>query len=378
MPQKESRGGRPGVSLVAFLSFFWILLLGLVPLLFSLDKEGPYLDEDREIIQLDTPFSLLGTPPSSFAATGSGLVRLEEEGLAFLDAAGREEAFVSYPYREARLIFLEDALLVAPDRGGGLMLVEGAARGLEMDTAEAVQGAAYRDGLLLTFGPSGQGKMVLMVYEVPSGSQRSALVLEALQWPLAVSFVPTAQAFDLVLLDLSEGTALTRILRFDLEGQVLFNRTYPGDGPLPGLAYPGSGQVALYNDRQLVLLDPGTGEAAQALLPGKLIRVAKGGGRLAFLVLDEGEEKLFLVREGGEGDLFFSPPEGRGLTLLALAPDGSALLGAKGDELRVMDPGSGDLVGQKSFEENITGLLALDSHHFLIFLEKQAVLATMK
>ena len=376
-PEKESK--ESGLRLLAFLSLGWVILFALVPLLFFLDKESMVIPEDTEVIRLTDAFPLKGAQASDFTVIGSHLARLEDQGLALLDAAGREQSFIRFPYRNAQWIRLEDSLIVTPDQGGGFMWIQASGASLEWDTTETLYGADSREDLVLTLGPSGPDKTAVMLYDTSKGSNPAALTFSSLEWPLQGAFVPGVNAFDLLLLDLSQGKAATRLLRFDLGGATLFDQEISDDELFPRLAYLGSDQVVLYNDQSLILLDRQQGQLTKEDLPGTLVTVQARAGRLALLTRQEGQGLLSLVQSSrpGEAGHFLQPPEGEGLTHIALAADAFTLLASRGDELLLFDAESGDLIARQPVEGTVTGLLALDNYHFLIVFEEEAALATI-
>lgn len=382
MPMKgQGKDGKERAPrLIALLSFAWIILFALVPLLLFLDREPVILPEEKDLISLADPFPLQGAGAGDFAVIGSSLARIEDQGLALLDAAGREQSFTPFPYRKARIIRLEDFLLVTPHQGTGLFLVESNGSSLEMDSLQTVQGADCRQGLVLTLGPASSGKTALMLYDYQAGSYGASLTLAGGQWPLSVSFVPGRDAFDLLLLDLSQGQASSRLLRFDLEGELLFDHLVAADEVLPRLVYLSSDRLVLYNDRSLVLFESGQGPIAREAIEGDLLDIQAREGRLVIMTREEGDRVLDLLLTDRTGQEFslIRPQEGEGLDHLALATDGSVLLASRPGELLLFDPAEGSLIARQVLEETVTGLLALDSQHFLIVFEDQAALASIK
>ena len=382
MPMKgqEKQDKERAPRLIALLSFAWIILFSLVPLLLFLDREPVILPDEKDLISLADPFPLQGAGAGDFAVIGSSLARIEDQGLALLDAAGREQSFTSFPYRKARIIRLEDFLLAAPDQGTGLFLVESNGSSLEMDTLQTVQGADCRPGLLLTLGPATSGKASLMLYDYQAGSYGASLTLAGGQWPLSVSFVPGRDAFDLLLLDLSQGQASSRLLRFDLEGGLLFDLLIAADEVLPRLVYLSSDRLILYNDRSLILFEAGQGPLAREAIDGDLLDIQAREGRLVLMTREEGTRvlDLLLTDRAGQALSLIRPREGEGLDHMALATDGSVLLACRPGELLLFDPAEGSLIARQALEETVTGLLALDSQHFLIVFGDQAALASIK
>lgn len=363
--------------LIGVLALCWLLVFSLIALLMLLDGEPAPL-EAAEAVSLSEPFSLQGTPPDRFLSIGQRLLRVEEEGLAILDAAGKEQFYLAFPYRTSRVTTAGDGLAVVPARGGGMMAIRPDLTALELDTDDAILGASLSSSYILAYGPAAQGKSSLVLLDSGTGAYRSLLSFSQLEWPVASAFLPGGNAFGLLVLDLSSGEAVTRFVRYSLDGSKTPDFSARVEGLLPRLAYIGN-QAVLYDDERMVLIDMETGDVREEAVPGRLEVLAAAGGHLAFLTRDGNDYNFHLVRDdAGEGEIFFQP-EGYGETIrvFAYASDGSFLLAATEDELVVLDASTGEPSSRQPSGGQVERILALDSLHFFLVIDGQGVIATV-
>ncbi len=366
--------------LIVLLSVCWLILFAIVALLVLLSREPGAIQESKEMITLGRPFSLRGASPSSFARVGASLVRIDDEGIASLDSAGREQTFIPYPYRQPKVIRMGESLMVVPEKGSGYLAILPDISTIEAEADETIHGADYCDEHILTFGPSAKGRTSVILYDTAGGSYRAALSFDSLEWPVRVAFVPDCRHFDVLLLDLTEGRSGTRLLRFDYEGGLLSDRRVSEDELYPWIAYLEDQEILLFNERDLLLVDYGTGAMGGVKIPGELIKVEGAAQGLAVLTGQGGETAFYLVLPASRrpDSFFFEPEEGGQVECFAFASDGSLILAAGRQELFIYDPVSGVLVARQGVESGIREILPLDSHNFLLIYDREARIATVR
>ena len=352
---------------VIVIAVCWAVLFVAVLLLFYLSGRPPTVEAAKDMIELGPSFSLNHVPATSFDVLGETPVRIEDEGVAFLDALGKEQSFVAFPYYQSRHFLAGGALMVTPDEGGGLTLITAEQRDIETGIQEIVLGADYRDGVILIFGDSAKGKMMAGLYDVKAGSYRFVIDIDALLWPLKASFVPGADTFDLLLLDLSKGKSQTKIQRYDLEGHRLFEHVFEEDEAFPHLVPFSSGELCLLNDRSLLMFDLETKTVSRETLPGTPMRWEEFNNKLHILMSKAGEPSLVLW-----------PHDIGPLDDFALMPSEVYCLAAEGEELMLIDADTMTVLSRTPTGKMIRRILPLDSHHFWVFFDEEATLASIR
>ena len=93
----------------------WAALIIFIIVLTQVSQDPDVLpdDMDRNIYLGDT-FSLQHVPASTIRVHSNVPLRVEDSGLAVLDAVGREQSFIQYPYRHPNLYDAGEALIIAP------------------------------------------------------------------------------------------------------------------------------------------------------------------------------------------------------------------------------------------------------------------------
>ncbi len=369
-----------GPRLIAVLSFFWALIFIAVALLLFIARQPESLDQPRDSLVVGQSFPLRGAPPEAFALVGPALVREEEEGLAVLDISGREQSFISFPYRQSQVTAMGEGLLVTPGQGSGYMAVFPDLSTYESDTREIVYGGDYRDPFLLAFGSSLKGRMVASLFDTRTGSYQTVLTFASLEWPLSLSFIPGTDQFDVLMLDLSQGKMATRYLRCDFEGKLLMDVILSADDLFPLRIHLGGGKALFYNEREMVCFDPLAGAGEVSPLPGVPVQSACGGGRLVLLMEEGGDTGLLVISSpgslGGDNSLqFLEGP--RGISCFALDPDGASVLAASGRELLLYNTEAGQVMARQDADRPVQRILALSSRHFLVIDEEEATIVTL-
>lgn len=366
--------------LIAILSLCWLMILGSVALIFLIPRQPVAMGDATDALLLSKPFPLDGELASSFTVVGTTLVRIEDEGLALLDASGREQSFIGFPYRESRVITMKEGLIVTPVRGSGFMVVTPDLSTYEIDAPETVHGADYRDGQLLTFGPSSQNRIVVALYEIAAETNRRTLSFPSAQWPVRVAFVPDGQFFDVVLLDLSNGTLSTRLQRYDYACNQVMDLLYDEEDLFPGIGHLADRESILYNDRAIMLTDTDSGEVRVTAMPGSIEHVDLMGGRYAMLSEKEGKSQFSIVLPSvTRGDhILFEPELSDQIICFALARSGSLALAASDGELLVYDMNTGALIVRMSIESDVRRILALDDRSFVVISTDDAIIAIVR
>ena len=371
--QTETRAS--GHRLIALISVLWALIflaLALLLLVPRLSQAGP---QSRDAMTLGQSFSLNGAKPEAFALVGGNLVRLDDEGLAVLDASGREQSFLAFPYRESRVFPLGAGLLVTPGQGSGYMAILPDLSTYESDTREIIHGGDLSGSLLLTFGTSLRSRPVASLLDLKTGGYRAILTFAPLEWPLSVSFVPGIDQFDVLLLDLSGGRMETRYLRFDYQGTQLQDTLLAGD-PLPLRAHLAADTTFLYNDRSIFFLEADGKTIREAVMPGIPMLADSAAGRLVLLLETEGGRSLYRTDPGQDDLQKLESPDN--LSCFALAPGASFLLAASQDQLLRYDLQADTLMDQLSVDEPVRRILALNDRHFLLVFADEAAILTIE
>ncbi len=369
-----------GPRLIAVLSFFWALIFITVALLLLVSRQPESLVQPRDSLIVGQSFPLRGASPEAFALVGPALVRVEEEGLAVLDVSGREQSFISFPYRQSQVTAMGEGLLVTPEQGSGYMAVFPDLSTFESETREIVYGGDYRDPFLLTFGPSIKGRMVASLFDTRTGNYHTVLTFASLEWPLSLSFIPGADQFDVLMLDLSQGKMATRYLRCDFEGKPLMDVILSADDLFPLRIHLGGGKALFYNEREMVFFDPMAGTGETSSLPGIPVQSGSAGGRLALLLEEGGDTGLLVISSPeplGGGSSFQSLEGPGGISCFALDPDGVSILAASGKELLLFDTETGQVVARQNVDRPVLRILALSSLHFLVIDEEEAAIVTL-
>ncbi len=380
MARQSSDSKESGSRLIAMLSFFWALIFIVIALILFISRVPERPVQPGDSLLIGKPFPLRGAPAESFALVGSTLVRIEEEGLAALDASGRELDFTSFPYRRSQVRAMGEGLLVTPVDRAGYMAVFADLSSHESDTREIIYGGDLREPLLLTFGTSIKGRLAASLFDARTGGYCAVLTFSSLEWPVSLAFVPGADQFDVLMLDLSQGKTATRYLRFDFEGKRLSDALISADDVFPLRVCLGGGEVLFYNEAEWVCFDPRTGMIQTGSLPGMPVQAAEGGGRFVLLAENEGSLRLYAASPDrlGDGQLFQALEAGEGISTFALTPDGTLILAAAGSELMTCRMDTGQVVARRAAGGPVKRILALSSQHFLVIDEKEAVIVTVR
>ncbi|NLA96159.1 MAG: hypothetical protein GX838_04875 [Clostridiaceae bacterium] len=369
-----------GPRLIAVLSFFWALIFVAVALLLFISRQPERTAQTRDSLIVGQSFPLRGVPPEAFALVGSTLIRVEEEGLAVLDVSGREQSFISFPYRQSQVTAMGEGLLVTPVQGSGYMAVFPDLSTYGSDTREIIYGGDYRDPFLLTFGPSLKGRIVASLFDTRTGSYQTVLTFSSLEWPVSLSFIPGTDQFDVLMLDLSQGKMETRYLRCDFDGKPLTDVILSTGQLFPLRVHLGGGKALFYNEREMVLFDPLTGAREAASLPGIPVQSESAGARLVLLLEEGGNAGLFVTSASeysGAGSSFQSL-EGPGrISCFALTPDGVSILAASGEELLLYNTDTGQVLARQEVDREVARILALSNRHFLVIDEEEAAIITL-
>lgn len=356
----------------------WLVLMAIVALMLALPETASVSDA-RDALAENDVFSLAGTAVERYDVLGHTLVYHERQGLSLMDALGREQSYIAYPYRQSRVLDAGSGRMVAPAQGAGFFAIAPDHTSWEVASKETVNGAAYGYGRWLTFGPSSLNRTVASVYDPPNEAPTLTVVCPPKTWPVRAAWV-TRDTFDLLLLDLSSGEPISRLIRYDREGEPMLDRLYDGTELYAGLAYADGDLMFLYSDRAIVALDRDSGERRAAWTLDTITRVADVAGRLVFSGDVNGQRGLYLTPSSSDETAMSMRPlaHGADVRCFDMSQDGSLLLAATDAHFLIYDIPSGDIIARQPLETAPTRILALSDRVFMVFYDDVGGVVTVR
>lgn len=360
----------------------WVILFLAIAALSQLPRgQAAVPGEAGNDIAVGKAFSLQQARPSSIRVFGGVPLRVEDDGLAVLDAAGHEQSFIQYAYREPHVFDAGEALLIAPASGTEAMFVLPDHSTREIGVKEIIQGGDYRDGYVLTLGQSAKSVGVVTLYKLSREEPLIKLPIAEQGRPVRVAFAPGGGQFDVLLVDFSGGTPATRILRYDFSGDLIFDRSYTDTDLMPAFLHLGEGETAFYSDHHVAVVSDDTGEVRASLTFEQIVQVERQAGRLAILGVEDGQTALYYLPgpSSMSDKMFIRADAPVPLKSFALSSDGMYALGASGDEWMLFDTITGNLLARRRGLDGTERVLTVGMREFLVLTsEDQASIVTIR
>lgn len=359
----------------------WVVLFLAILVLSQISRERSSLPNDTgNDIVLGEAFSLQKAHFSSIRVFGNMPIRVEDGGLVILDAAGREQSFIQYPYRHPYLYDAGQALMIAPKSGTEITLVLPNLTTHEIGVKEIILGGDYRDGYALTLGQSAKSVGTVSLYKLAQENPILKLTISEEGRPVRVSFTKTGKQFDVLLVDFTDGRPVTRVLRYDFSGELQFDRRFPEQPFLPAMLHLDENETVFYSDKDVMVVNEKTGEPRVSRFLELLMQLEMQSGRLAVLGMDEGFTTLqFLQNVSHQQEQAFVTAESSNeLISFALSSDGMYALGATKNHLMLFDTTTGKLIAKKDGLTNMERVLTLGEREFLIMTAEDASIVTIR
>lgn len=371
--------------------FCWTMLLLGVAFVFFAGRSKEVQGTSVFDLQISEPFSLQGARPDQLVVLGRTPLRLEKEGAAVLDAHGKERDFIRWAYRDARVTFANNALLVTPDWGTGFMLIEPDKATSVFDTKAQIDQADYGDQVLVTCGRDAASRGVVSVFDLQTHIETLTLTFEQEGWPIFIRLMEDSRGFELLLADDSEGRPVTRFQQYDLAGNRLIDYRFTAHPLLAGMmSFSDHGRL-LYGADTVVLVNSLTGEPEETFKTGELIHLDYQKGAVA-VVAQEGNKAHLLLRPASQKDEFHfvnstvemwcrcgtdDEKVGDLFQTMSLSKNGHFLLIGTDRALVLLDMEDGRELA-RSAANDVKQILALSDSSFLVTTSRDAAIVTIK
>ncbi len=359
----------------------WVVLFASVVVLSRLSLERDALsDETGRSIVLSETFSLQHAPASSMRILSNVPIRVEDAGLAILDAGGREQSFIQYPYRSPNLYDAGKALIIAPRNGAEIMLVLPDLNLHEISVGAIVQGGDYRDGYALTLGQAANNVSRVSLHKLTQAAPLLSLSIAEQGRPLRVSFTKSGRNFDVLLVDFSDGKPVTRVQRFDFAGELIADRRYADFEFMPAILQLHDDEQILFSECEMIAVNPGTGELRLSRSFDQIVQMELESECLGIRAADEGRVSLWFLREAADQfDQGLVEAEiTEELVDFALSGDGAYAMGVTADKLMLFDTMTGKLLAEHDGLTDMVRILTMTERDFLVLTAEEAAIASIR
>lgn len=368
-------------SVIVAVVVAWVVLFLSVVVLSLVSREHEILPDDTESsLVLHDSFSLQHAPASSIRILSDVPVRVEDGGLAVLDAGGREQSFIQYPYRSPNLYDAGDALIIAPRNKAEIVLLLPDLTMLEISAEVIVQGGDYRDGYVLLLGQAANDVSKVSLYKTAQADPLLTLSFSEQGRPIRVSFAKSGRYFDVLLVDFSEGTPVTRVQRFDFTGGLVADRRYPDFGFMPAILQLHDEEQVLFGESDLISVNPQTGDLRLSHAFDRLVETELSIGCLGIRAMDGGRMSLWFLRETADhAEQMLIEAEGaEEIVDFALSGDGVCALGVTADKLILFDTMTGKLIAERDGLSGMERVLAIAERNFLVLTAEEASIVSIR
>jgi hypothetical protein len=359
----------------------WVVLFVSVVALSQVSQEQTELPDDtgRGIVVSES-FSLQNAPASSIRIHANVPMRVEDSGLAILDAGGREQSFIQYPYRQPSLHETGDALMIVPRHETEMMLVLPDATTIELVVEMIVQCGDYRDGYVLALGQAANNVTGVSLYKIPQATPLLEIPISEDGRPIRVSFAKSGRFFDVLLADFSDGRPVTRVQRFSFSGDLVSDRRYSDFSFMPAILQLHDKEQVLFNERDILAINPESGEVRLTRSFDQIVQIELKSGCLGMRTIDDGRMSLLFLREASDrSDRVFIEAECEEELLgFALSSDGVYALGVTEKTLKLFDTMTGKLVSERDGLLGMTRVLTITERDFLVLTEEEAAIVSIR
>ncbi len=366
---------------VAVIVVAWVVLFLSVVVLSQVSQERTVLSDDTgSSIVVSEAFSLQSAPASSIRIHANVPMRIEDSGLAILDAGGREQSFIQYPYRQPNLYDVGDALMIVPRHGTEIMLVLPDLTTIELSVEEIVQCGDYRDGYVLTLGKAANNVTRVSLYKLPQATALLEIPISEHGRPIRVSFAKSGRFFDVLLADFSEGIPVTRVQRFNFSGDLISDRRYSDYSFLPAILQLHEEEQVLFNGRDILVVNPETGEVRLNRSFDQIVQTELKPGCMGLRVIDEGRMSLLFIRESSDhtDQVLIEAECEEELIGFALSGDGVYALGVAENALMLFDTITGKLISERDGLPAMERVLTITERDFLVLTAEEAAIVSIR
>jgi|GEM_PF-1551471 hypothetical protein len=359
----------------------WIALIIFIIVLTQVSQDPDVLpdDMDRNIYLGDT-FSLQHAPASTIRVHSNVPLRVEDSGLAVLDAVGREQSFIQYPYRHPNLYDAGEALIIAPRNETEITVLLPDLTMHEISVEAIIHGGDYRDGYVLLLGQAANNVSRVSLHKLKQASPLLTLAITEHGRPIRVSFAKSGRSFDVLLVDFSDGTPVTRVRRFDFQGELIADRRYPNFGFLPAILQLHDEEQVLFGECEIIAVNPETGELRLSHSFDRIEQIDLRSGCLGIRAMDEGRMSIWFLKGMPDqiDQALVKAKSTEEVIDFALSSDGVYALGVTADKLMLFNTATGELIAEGDGLSGMVRVLAIANRYFLVLTEEEGAIVTIR
>jgi hypothetical protein len=366
---------------VAAIIVAWVVLLIFIAVLTRISRGPVVLPDDMgRNIFLGEAFSLQHAPASSIRVHANVPLRVEDGGLAILDAIGREQSFIQYPYRHPNLYDAGEALIIAPRNDTEIMILLPDLTMHELSVEAIIQGGDYRDGYVLLLGQATNNVSRVSLHTLTQEAPLLTLSISEHGRPIRVSFAMSGRYFDVLLVDFSEGTPVTRVRRFDFQGELIADRRYSNFGFLPAILQLHDKEQVLFGECEIVAVNTETGELRLSRSFDRIEQIDLRSGCLGIRAMDDGRMSMWFLRgipDRVEQTLVKAQSTEEVIDF-ALSGDGVYALGVTADKLMLFNTMTGELIAERDGLNGMVRVFAIANRNYLVLTKEEGAIVAIR
>ncbi len=279
--------------------------------------------EVQRMIQGGSGYELSSGEDISLYPVGSYQIRIEQGGLLYLDAKGREHAWHETDLLSARIISRSSDSLILGDKDSAEFVVAKEAGIVFADKVKSrAVGADLRGNDLLILDQGKDNKGEIRYYNLAHREMKFTLEYQESGYPLLARIAPGGNYFDVLILDIDQVDPECLVQRYGLDGKKKSEVRL--SGYFGSFLHGTEDVVAAYCGDRIVLADMETEKLTSYAMPEGFSYVLADRTGIVVLGTASGAEESWLLRFSAAGDT-----KATAIPLLSAAPvaaDGWLLL----------------------------------------------------
>lgn len=257
--------------------------------------------EVQRMIQGGSGYELASDEEISLYPVGSYQVRIEQGGLLYLDAKGREHAWHETNLLSARIISRSYDSLILSDKDSPEFVVAKESGIVFADKVKSkAVGADLRGDDLLVLDQGKDNKGEIRYYDLSHNEMKFVLEYQESGYPLLARIAPSGNYFDVLILDIDQVDPECLVQRYGLDGKKKSEVRL--SGYFGSFLHGTDDVVAAYCGDRIILADMETEDLTLYAVPEGFSHLLADRTGIIVLGTASGAEESWLVRLSSAGD----------------------------------------------------------------------------